>query len=460
MPPGDPIDFGIGAPNSPTDPVSDGRIPGMPYREADDAPLRWSLDELRAHQLERLQDTIRRCYENVPHYRRALDEVGVHPDDIKELSDISKLPFTDKNTLRDNYPFGMFAVPNNKVVRVHASSGTTGKPTVVGYTEKDLDTWSGLMARCLWVAGIRPGDIFHNLTGYGLFTGGLGVHYGAERLGCMTVPMSGGMTERQVQLIQDFKPRAIHVTPSYFLSVLDHMDKIGVNPKDTSLRVGVFGAEPWTLAMREEIESRTQVKAQDLFGLSELIGPGVASESIETRDGLIVWEDHFYPEIVDPDTFEPVPDGELGELVLTSLTKQAFPVLRYRTKDLSRLIPGTRYPNMRRMEKITGRTDDMMIIRGVNVFPTQIEEIILKEPGLSPHFQCVLTQPGNMVELTVVVETQVHEDDERKNAIAADLRHHIKNHIGSSAAVEVREPGGIERSVGKARRIVDKRGKE
>ncbi len=427
------------------------------YSEATDAALRWSLDELRARQLERLQDTVRRVYDNVPHYRKAFDEAGVHPDDIRTLEDISRLPFTDKLTLRDNYPFGMFAVPRDQVVRIHASSGTTGKATVVGYTIEDLDMWADLIARCLWVAGGRPGDVFHNLAGYGLFTGGLGVHAGAERLRMSVVPISGGMTERQVQLILDFQPRVLHVTPSYFLSILDAMERQGIDPHDTSLRIGIFGSEPWTLAMRESVEARSKLKAMDLFGLSELIGPGVASESIETRDGLNIWEDHFYPEIVDPDTLEPVPDGQEGELVLTSLTKQAFPVLRYRTKDLTRLLPGTAYPTMRRMEKVTGRTDDMMIIRGVNVFPTQIEELILKEPGLAPYFQCVLTQPGNMVELTVLVETHVHEPDEVKNSLAADLKHQIKNRIGTTASIEVREPGGIERSVGKARRIVDKR---
>jgi len=427
------------------------------YAEADDAALHWSLDELRAKQLERLQDTVRRVYAAVPHYRKTFDEAGVQPDDIRSLQDIARLPFTDKTTLRDNYPFGMFAVPREDVVRIHASSGTTGKATVVGYTEEDLDMWADLVARCLWVAGARPGDVFHNMGGYGLFTGGLGVHAGAERLHMSVVPVSGGMTERQVQLIMDFQPRVIHVTPSYFLTVLDEMERQGIDPHDTSLRIGIFGAEPWTLAMRASVEARSKLKAMDLFGLSELIGPGVASESGETRDGLNIWEDHFYPEIIDPVTHDVLPDGEAGELVLTSLTKQALPMIRYRTKDLTKLLPGTAYPTMRRMEKVTGRTDDMMIIRGVNVFPTQIEELILGEPGLAPYFQCVLTQPGNMVELTVVVETHVHQSDEVKNSIAADLRHQMKNRIGTTATVEVREPGGIERSVGKARRIVDKR---
>jgi len=432
---------------------------GPTYTPEADAGLRWSLDELRARQLARLQDTVRRVYAAVPHYRAAFDEPGVHPDDIRSLSDVAKLPFTDKLTLRDNYPFGLFAVPREQVVRVHASSGTTGKPTVVGYTAEDIDMWSELMARCLYAAGVRTGDVVHNSYGYGLFTGGLGYHYGAERLGCTTVPIGGGMTERQVQLIRDFAPVASLVTPSYFLSILDEMERQGLDPRESSLRIGVFGAEPWTPAMRAAVEARSRISAIDEYGLSEVIGPGVAGESADTKDGLNIWEDHFYPEIIDPVTHEVLPDGSEGELVFTSLTKAAFPVIRYRTKDLSRLMPGTAYPTMRRMAKVTGRTDDMMIIRGVNVFPTQIEEIILRQPGLAPYFQCVLTQPGNMVNLTVVVETQVHEEHERANSIAADIRHEIKARIGTSAEVEVRDPGGIERSVGKARRIVDLRQK-
>ncbi len=432
---------------------------GPTYTPEADAGLRWSLDELRARQLARLQDTVRRVYAAVPHYRAAFDEAGVHPDDIRSLSDVAKLPFTDKLTLRDNYPFGLFAVPREQVVRVHASSGTTGKPTVVGYTAEDIDMWSELMARCLYAAGVRTGDVVHNSYGYGLFTGGLGYHYGAERLGCTTVPIGGGMTERQVQLIRDFAPVASLVTPSYFLSILDEMERQGLDPRESSLRIGVFGAEPWTPAMRAAVEARSRISAIDEYGLSEVIGPGVAGESADTKDGLNIWEDHFYPEIIDPVTHEVLPDGSEGELVFTSLTKAAFPVIRYRTKDLSRLMPGTAYPTMRRMAKVTGRTDDMMIIRGVNVFPTQIEEIILRQPGLAPYFQCVLTQPGNMVNLTVVVETQVHEEHERANSIAADIRHEIKARIGTSAEVEVRDPGGIERSVGKARRIVDLRQK-
>ncbi|HRW18671.1 MAG TPA: AMP-binding protein [Dermatophilaceae bacterium] len=429
----------------------------MAYSPDTDAPLRWSIDELRAHQLERLQDTVRRCYEKVPHYRKAFDERGVHPDDIRELSDIAKLPFTDKITLRDNYPFGMFAVPRSETVRVHASSGTTGKPTVVGYTQADMDRWSDLIARCLWEAGARPGMAMHNLAGYGLFTGGLGIDQGAMRLGLSVVPVSGGMTERQIQLIQDFEPQVIHSTPSYFLTVLDAMEDNGIDPKQTSMRIGIFGAEPWTHEMRNVIESRTSMRAFDMFGLSELIGPGVASET-DSQDGLTIWEDHFYPEIIHPDTHEPVADGQPGELVFTSLTKEAFPVLRYRTKDLSTLQPGTTFPQFRHMAKVTGRTDDMMIIRGVNVFPTQIEEIIVRHTDLTPTFQCVLTQPGNMVELTVLVESHVHLEPEQANTVAHDLQREIKDRVGTTAKVEVRDPGGIERSVGKARRIVDKRG--
>ena len=418
---------------------------------------RWSLDELRAHQLERLQDTVRRCYANVPHYKKTWDEAGVHPDDIRALSDLAKLPFTDKLTLRDNYPFGLFAVPREQVVRVHASSGTTGKPTVVGYTREDIDMWAGVMARSIRAAGGRPGDVVHVAYGYGLFTGGLGAHYGAEKLGCTVVPISGGMTERQVQLIQDFGCKIMMVTPSYFLSVLDEFERQGIDPASTTLRIGIFGAEPWTPAMRTEIESRCHMDAVDIYGLSEVVGPGVSCEAAETKDGLHIWEDHFYPEIIDPVTGEVLPDGEQGELVFTSLTKQAFPVIRYRTKDLTRLLPGTAYPTMRRMEKVTGRTDDMMIIRGVNVFPTQIEEIILAEPGLAPYFQCVLSQPGNMLELTVLAESNQTLGDSERLELEKRISKRIKDNIGTTAKIEVRAPGGIERSVGKARRIVDTR---
>ena len=418
---------------------------------------RWSLDELRVRQLERLKDTVHRVYANVPHYKKSWDEAGVHPDDIRELSDLAKLPFTDKLTLRDNYPFGLFAVPREQVVRIHASSGTTGKPTVVGYTREDIEMWAGVMARSIRAAGGRPGDVLHVAYGYGLFTGGLGAHYGAEKLGCTVVPISGGMTERQVQLIQDFGCKIMMVTPSYFLSVLDEFERQGIDPASTTLKIGIFGAEPWTPAMRTEIESRCHMDAVDIYGLSEVVGPGVSCESAETKDGLHIWEDHFYPEIIDPLTGEVLPDGEQGELVFTSLTKQAFPVIRYRTKDLTRLLPGTAFPTMRRMEKVTGRTDDMMIIRGVNVFPTQIEEIILAEPGLAPYFQCVLSQPGNMLELTVLAESATSLSDADRLDLEKRIGKRIKDNIGTTAKIEVRPPGGIERSVGKARRIVDTR---
>ncbi|GGM75103.1 phenylacetate-coenzyme A ligase [Lentzea pudingi] len=414
-----------------------------------------SIDELRALQLERLRWSVRHAYENVPHYRASLDGAGVHPDDVKSLADLAKLPFTTKADLRDNYPFGMFAVPREEVSRVHASSGTTGKPTVVGYTKADLATWATVMARSIRAAGGRKGHVLHNAYGYGLFTGGLGAHAGAELLGCTVVPVSGGMTERQVQLIRDFEPDVIMVTPSYMLSIIDEMERQGVDPRGTSLKVGIFGAEPWTNDMRAEMERRLDMHAVDIYGLSEVIGPGVASECVETKDGLHVWEDHFFPEIIDPVSGEVLPDGEEGELVLTSLTKQAMPVLRYRTRDLTRLLPGTAR-SMRRIEKITGRTDDMIILRGVNLFPTQIEELILRVPALSPHFQCVLNRSGNLDDLTVLVE-------HREGALAGDageaLRRLVKNSIGVTVAVDVVAPGGIERSVGKMKRIVDRRPK-
>ncbi|HHN72682.1 MAG TPA: phenylacetate--CoA ligase, partial [Thermopetrobacter sp.] len=362
-----------------------------------------SRDEIAALQLERMKWSLRHAYDNVPFYRQRFDAAGVHPDDLKELSDLAKFPFTEKNDLRENYPFGMFAVPREQVVRVHASSGTTGRPTVVGYTRRDVDTWAHLMARCIWAAGGRPGDIAHNAYGYGLFTGGLGFHYGAEKLGCTVIPVSGGMTERQVQLILDFKPDLIMVTPSYLLAIADEFDRRGVDPRETSLRIGMHGAEPWTEEMRAEIEERFGIDAIDFYGLSEVIGPGVSVECIETKDGLHIWEDHFYPEIIDPDTGEVLPDGELGELVFTTLTKEAFPVIRYRTRDLTRLLPGTAR-TMRRMQKVTGRTDDMMIIRGVNVFPSQIEELILKDQRLSPHYVLELSREGRLDELAVHVE--------------------------------------------------------
>lgn len=424
-----------------------------------DAAETWSVDELRAHQLQRLQETVAAAYENVPHYRNALDSSGVHPGDIKELADVRLLPFTGKADLRDNYPFGMFAVPRSEVVRVHASSGTTGMPTVVGYTRQDIDTWADLVARSLRAAGVRPGDICHVAYGYGLFTGGLGAHYGAERLGCTVIPMSGGQTAKQVQLLRDFGARAIMVTPSYFLSILDEMTAQGIDPRELPLQVGVFGAEPWTDAMRSEIEERAGIDAVDIYGLSEVMGPGVAMECAATKDGPTIWEDHFLPEIVDPVTGEPVPDGEEGELVFTSLTKHAMPVLRYRTRDLTRLLPGTARPSFRRMAKITGRSDDLMIIRGVNVFPTQIEELALQYDGLSPYFQCVLTRPGRLDEMSVNVEAAEGFPSDRWAQVEADLARDIKDRIGTSARVQVLPVGGIERSVGKARRIVDQRPK-
>jgi phenylacetate-CoA ligase len=413
--------------------------------------------ELEALQLERLRDTLSRAYQRVPHYRRAFDDAGVTPDDLGSLADLARFPFTTKADLRDNYPFGMFAVPREQVSRVHASSGTTGKPTVVGYTGEDLDNWSELMARSIRAAGGRPGDVVHVAYGYGLFTGGLGAHYGAERLGCTVVPISGGMTERQAQLIVDFEPRIIMVTPSYFLAILDELEAQGVDPKRTSLEIGIFGAEPWTDEMRRAVEARTNLRAVDIYGLSEVMGPGVSQESGETQDGLHVWEDHFLPEIVDPFTLEPVPDGEEGELVFTSLTKQAMPVVRYRTRDLTRLLPGTAYPAFRRMQKVTGRTDDMMIVRGVNVFPTQVEEQILAVEGLAPHYTCVLTRPGNLDELTVLVESLDAVDETAAGSLGAALAERIKNRIGVTARVEVVAPHALERSTGKARRIDDRR---
>ncbi|WP_298748481.1 phenylacetate--CoA ligase PaaK [uncultured Serinicoccus sp.] len=417
----------------------------------------WSVDQLRTTQLQRLQDGVRRAYEGVAHYRRRLDERGVHPDDIRSLEDVRLLPFTTKADLRENYPFGMFAVPREQCVRVHASSGTTGRPTVVGYTRGDIDTWAGLVARSLRAAGTRPGDLVHVAYGYGLFTGGLGAHYGAERLGCTVVPMSGGQTEKQLQLIEDFGPRVIMVTPSYFLALVDAMTARGTDPASTSLEVGVFGAEPWTEAMRAEIEQRCGMHATDIFGLSEMMGPGVAQECVETKDGLTLWEDHFYPEIVDPLTDEPVPDGEEGELVLTAMTREAMPVLRYRTRDLTRLLPGTARPGMRRLAKITGRSDDLMIVRGVNVFPTQIEELVLALPGLTPHFQCVLSRPGRMDQFTINVEGEPGLGADARERLAEELARQVKDRIGTTAQVVVLAEGGVERSVGKARRIVDQR---
>jgi phenylacetate-CoA ligase len=416
-----------------------------------------SREELATLQLANLRKTLQRVYENVPHYRRAFDDAGVTPDDLHSLADLATFPFTTKEDLRQNYPFGMFAVPRGEVSRVHASSGTTGKPTVVGYTSDDLDVWAEVMARSIYAAGGRPGDIVHVAYGYGLFTGGLGAHYGAERLGCTVVPVSGGMTPRQVQLIVDFEPRVIMVTPSYFLAILDEMEAQGVDPRSTSLEIGIFGAEPWTDEMRHEVERRCDIKAVDIYGLSEVMGPGISQEAVETQDGLHVWEDHFLPEVIDPVTGEVLPDGEEGELVLTSLTKQAMPVIRYRTRDLTRLLPGTAYPAFRRMQKVTGRTDDMMIVRGVNVFPTQVEEQILKVEGLTPHYLCVLTRPGNLDELTVRVEAHESVTEADRSDLGERLRGHVKDNIGTTVRVEVLAPHALERSLGKAKRISDER---
>src|SRR6266850_1711147 len=397
--------------------------------------------ELQKLQLERLRWTLRHAYDNVPHYRRKFDAAGVKPGDCRSLADLAGFPFTTKSDLRETYPFGMFAVPMDRIVRIHASSGTTGKPTVVGYTAKDIDTWTNVMARSIRAAGARPGDKVHVAYGYGLFTGGLGAHYGAERLGLAVIPLGGGMTERQVQLIADFKPEIIMVTPSYMLAIADEMERQGIDPAKCSLRLGFFGAEPWTNEMRANIEKRLPLQALDHYGLSEVIGPGVAQECIETKDGLTVWEDHFYPEVVDPASGKPLADGEKGELVFTSLTKEALPIIRYRTRDLSRLLPATARA-MRRMEKVTGRSDDMLIIRGVNVFPTQIEELILKQPGLSPHYVLELSKQGPLDHLTIVVEGD-----------AGDLQHQVKAYIGITVDVRI---GSVERSIGKAKRVIDK----
>ena len=419
-----------------------------------------SIDELRALQLERLQKTLAHAYAHSPVYQAKFDAAGVHPDDCKTLADLARFPFTTKADLRDSYPFGMFAVPREQVVRIHASSGTTGKPTVVGYTRNDISTWASVVARSIRAAGARPGDMVHISYGYGLFTGGLGAHYGAEHLGLTVVPFGGGQTEKQIQLIQDFKPNLIMVTPSYMLAIADEVEHMGLDPKSLGLRVGIFGAEPWTNEMRQAIEARVGLDAVDIYGLSEVMGPGVANECIETKDGPTIWEDHFYPEIIDPDTGTVLPDGESGELVFTSLTKEALPIIRYRTRDLTRLLPGTAR-TMRRMEKITGRSDDMMIIRGVNVFPTQIEELILRRPELSPHYQCVLTREGPMDNLKVAIETApgVVPTSAAASAAAKQLQRDIKVHVGSSVVIELKAEGGNERSVGKARRVVDLRPK-
>ncbi|MDQ2089327.1 phenylacetate--CoA ligase PaaK [Marimonas arenosa] len=418
-----------------------------------------SIDEIRALQLDRLKWSLRHAYDNVPMYRQRFDEAGVHPDDLQQLSDLSKFPFTYKTDLRDNYPFGLFAVPREQIIRVHASSGTTGKPTVVGYTETDIDNWATLVARSMRASGTRPGDIVHVAYGYGLFTGGLGAHYGAEKLGCTVVPVSGGMTERQVTLIRDFKPGTIMVTPSYMLNILEEFQRQGIDPRESSLDVGIFGAEPWTNAMREEVEQAFDMHAVDIYGLSEVMGPGVANECVETKDGLHIWEDHFLPEVIDPETGAVLPDGEMGELVFTTLTKEGLPMIRYRTRDLTRLLPGTARA-MRRMEKITGRSDDMIILRGVNVFPTQIEEQIMKCAGLAPHFQIELVKKDRMDAMIVHAEcTPDQASDEARAASAKELAHHIKSVVGVSTKIEIHPEGGVERSQGKARRVVDNRPK-
>lgn len=425
---------------------------GMPLEPIETA----SVDELRALQLQRLKQTLAHAYDNVPFYKTSFDAAGVKPEDLNTLEDIAKFPFTIKTDLRDNYPFGMFAVPREQVVRIHASSGTTGKPTVVGYTQADIDMWAGLVARSIRASGARAGDIVHVSYGYGLFTGGLGAHYGAEKLGLTVVPFGGGQTERQVQLIRDFQANIIMVTPSYMLSIADEFERQGVDPTTSSLRIGIFGAEPWTDRMRAQIEARAGIDAVDIFGLSEVMGPGVANECLETKDGPTIWEDHFLPEVIDPDTGAVLPDGEFGELVFTSLTKQALPIIRYRTRDLTRLLPGTAR-TMRRMEKITGRSDDMMIIRGVNVFPTQIEELILKQPDLAPYYLCEVSRTGNMDDFLVKVEANPAASSDKARAEAGELAKAIKTMVGVTAKIDLQAVGAIERSMGKAKRVIDHR---
>ena len=420
---------------------------------------RASRDEITALQTERMKWSLRHAYDNVETYRKKFDAAGVHPSDFRQLSDLAKFPFTTKADLRDAYPFGMFAVPQERIARIHGSSGTTGKPTVVGYTLKDIDTWATVVARSIRAAGGRPGMKVHVSYGYGLFTGGLGAHYGAEKLGCTVIPVSGGMTERQVQLVHDFSPDVIMVTPSYMLAILDEFKTQGFDPRESSLAVGIFGAEPWTEAMRREIENAFDMHAVDIYGLSEVIGPGVAQECVETKDGLHIWEDHFYPEVIDPASGAVLPDGEKGELVFTSLTKEALPIIRYRTRDLTRLLPGTAR-SMRRMEKVTGRSDDMMIVRGVNVFPTQIEELLLEVPALAGHYRILLTREGRMDEMTVEVEIRAESDYPDVVAESGKrLSRRIKDTIGISARVQVVPPGMLERSLGKAKRVFDQRPK-
>jgi len=433
------------------------RLGDAPAPETLDAAERMSVDELRALQLTRLQWTLRHAYDNVPHYRRSFDAAGVRPEDCRQLADIAKYPMTTKADLRDNYPYGMFAVPQSEVRRIHASSGTTGRPTVVGYTAQDIDDWAGLIARSIRAAGGRPGQRVHNAYGYGLFTGGLGAHYGIEKLGATAIPISGGMTPRQVQLIMDFEPDVIMVTPSYLLTIIDEFERQGIDPRSSTLKVGIFGAEPWTEQMRLEIEDRMDIHAVDIYGLSEVMGPGVSQECVETKDGLHVWEDHFLPEVVDPLDATPLADGQEGELLFTSLTKQALPIIRYRTRDLTTLRPGTARPSMRRMAKITGRSDDMIILRGVNVFPTQIEEIVLRTPGLSPHFQLHLTTQGRLDALEVRVEARPDASPADRAAAAAALTGAVKDSVGVSVTCEVLDPDTLERSVGKLKRLYDER---
>lgn len=415
-----------------------------------------SIEELRSLQLKRMKNSLTHAYNNSPFYKKQFDDAGVRPSDLQSLADIAKFPFTVKTDLRDNYPFGMFAVPQKDIVRIHASSGTTGQPTVVGYTQNDIDMWANVVARSIRAAGGTCEDICHISYGYGLFTGGMGAHYGAEKLGCMVVPMSGGQTQKQVQLIKDFNPHIIMVTPSYALNIADEMDRQGIDPKTLNLRVGIFGAEPWTNAMREEIERRLDIQAVDIYGLSEVIGPGVAMECLETKDGPTIWEDHFYPEIIDPITGKVLPDGEEGELVFTSLTKEALPIIRYRTRDLTRLLPGTARP-MRRMDKITGRSDDMLIIRGVNVFPTQIEEQLLSIESLSPHYLIEVSKDGNLDKVAISVEPSKVLTDNEAEFVIKELQAKVKTMVGISSKVIIKPAGSLPRSEGKAKRVIDKR---
>ena len=433
------------------------RLGDAPPADLLDPAERMSVDELRATQLDRLRWTLHHAYDHVPHYRQAFDAAGVHPDDCRDLSDLAKFPLTTKADLRENYPFGMFAVPQHEIRRIHASSGTTGKPTVVGYTADDIENWAGLMARSIRAAGGRPGHRVHNAYGYGLFTGGLGAHYGIEKLGAVAIPVSGGLTPRQVQLITDFRPEIIMMTPSYMLTIIDEFAKQGLDPTASSLQVGIFGAEPWTEQMRREIEDRMDMHAVDIYGLSEVMGPGVAQECVETKDGLHVWEDHFYPEVIDPLDGTVLADGEEGELVFTSLTKQALPIIRYRTRDLTTLLPGTARPAMRRMRRITGRSDDMIIVRGVNLFPTQIEEIVLRTPGLAPHFQLVLTTEGRLDVLTVRVEARPDTPAERRATAEAEVVAAVRDTVGVGVRCTVVDPDTLERSVGKLQRLKDQR---